>query len=147
MSDLERKFQRQFKLRWLNWEGGGWAQDTTAGRGSVDGLPDLLLSGKITNGLIFPLELKVGEIVDGSLVISQVRSSQRRWASKFSEAGGRSALCVGIPDPSGLMFRMVHIKNMLWVEAGQRTKFAPEEFVLCLTTGSFVDQLIKEGLL
>ena len=45
------------------------------------------------------------------------------------------------------MFRMAHIKNMLWVEAGQRTKFAPEEFVLCLTTGGFVDQLIEEGLL
>ena len=145
MSDLERKFQRQFKLRWLNWEGGGWAQDTTAGRGSVDGLPDLLLSGKITNGLIFPLELKVGEVVGGSLVISQIRSSQRRWASKFSEAGGRSALCVGIP--AGLSFKMAHIKNSLWVEAGQRTKFAPEEFVLCLTIGGFVDQLIKEGLL
>lgn len=143
----ERMFQRLLRNEWRQL--GNWSQDTVAGHGAVDGLPDVLF---LRGGLIIPVELKAGAMLpDGkTLVCHEIRPSQRRWASKFRHHGGKCGLAVGIhsrgkPDGwdwYGWRYFLIHpdawlsnLKGTLKVSH----RFTPDQY----TEFKHLDQMLK----
>ena len=84
----ERGFQRELLKNCI-----GWADSFHPSSGSKTGIPDVTF---LYDGVLLPVELKIGKIVGEWLFISDVRPSQIRWAKEFRKAGGRSAFLCGV---------------------------------------------------
>ena len=73
----------------------GWAEGVHPTNGMKTGVPDTLFLDP--HDVLVPIELKVGKVENGKLVVKEIRPAQRRWARKFRKAGGKSGFLVGVP--------------------------------------------------
>lgn len=83
----ENQFREWVRRRWK-----GWISSYEPRRGSTIGIPDLQI---IVCGIIVPIELKVGTVVDGELFCHDIRPAQIQWHRSLREAGARSFFLVG----------------------------------------------------
>lgn len=70
---------------------GGWSCAYETRSGGNFGYPDLQF---LVDGVLLPVEVKVGKVVDGRLVSRQIRPSQIHWHHEFWVAGGRALILV-----------------------------------------------------
>jgi hypothetical protein len=84
----ERDYQREIISQFP-----GWAEGFHPALGSNTGIPDTMFLWK---GSLVPIELKIGEIVEGVLNVRKIRPSQIRWAKKFANNGGKSSFVCGV---------------------------------------------------
>lgn len=84
--------ESQFKI-WFRKTWTGWVESYEPRRGSGVGIPDLQI---VVDGHILPVELKVGKVVDGALVVNEVRPDQIGWHRRLIDAGVASIFLVGV---------------------------------------------------
>lgn len=84
---IEENFSRAFRDSF-----DGWIERIEKGRGTTDGMPDLVCL--MPSGFEM-VEVKVGSIVDGVLWTEEVRPSQIRLHTDLANHGGRSIFVVG----------------------------------------------------
>jgi hypothetical protein len=88
-----KKTERAYQKAFLN-DYHGWAEGFHPALGSQTGIPDTMF---LKNGVLIPIELKIGEFVKGKLVVNDIRPAQIRWAKKFKLFGGKSGFVCGVP--------------------------------------------------
>lgn len=86
--------ERDFK-RWCRNILGRWNCAIEPALGADLGVPDLMV---LRGGLLLPIELKVGEIVDGRLFPRKVRPDQIQFMEGLMRAGGECCFVVGVYD-------------------------------------------------
>lgn len=93
MSGMERLFQRWVVKQWERT--GRWGENVHPSMGMKAGFPDVLL---MASGLVVPIEVKLGRLVDTGLKVSEIRPAQVRWSNRFTMNGGKCGLIVGIKN-------------------------------------------------
>lgn len=74
---------------------GYWSEAYEPGVGSGTGYPDIQMLCPIS-GKLLPVELKVGEVVDGRVIPREVRGPQVVWHRELWLKGGTSVCAIGV---------------------------------------------------
>lgn len=83
-TDFKVWFREQFK---------GWSEAYEPRRGSGTGMPDIQI---LLDGLLLPIELKLGEIKNGRVFADEFQPAQVSWHYRFNQAGGVAIFIVGV---------------------------------------------------
>lgn len=80
--EFRRDLRRRFK---------GWSEVYEPGIGGGTGIPDVQF---MVEGILFPVELKIGKVVGEKGLSFDLRPAQRVWHNNFFSAGGVSVVAV-----------------------------------------------------
>jgi len=83
--------------RWLRSSWSGWLESYEPRAGGGIGIPDIQI---LVSGRVLPIELKVGKLKSGRIYPNEVRPVQIAWHRTFADAGGVSAMLIGISNLS-----------------------------------------------